>query len=107
MDMARHSRPDGSRADPCWRSNTRQIEVPSGCSAQRVSTDRTRSMASRPVEISAAIPSRAEAVAEAFASARLEGLPVSQELRAGAELVAAGELEPEDLVEMALALHRK
>lgn len=63
-------------------------------------------MASRPVEVSASIPSRAEAVTEAFASARLEGLTVSPGFRAEAELVAAGELDPEDLVEMALTLHR-
>jgi hypothetical protein len=46
-------------------------------------------------------------VEEALASARLEGLEPSAEVLADAQLVAAGEIDTDELVARTLARHRR
>ncbi|MCU0269830.1 MAG: antitoxin VbhA family protein [Acidimicrobiales bacterium] len=48
-----------------------------------------------------------EAVEEALASARLEGLEPSPEVVEDARLVAAGDLDPDDLITRTLARHKR
>ncbi len=48
-----------------------------------------------------------EAVEEALASARLEGLEPSAEVVADARQVAAGDIEPDELIARTLARHKR
>jgi hypothetical protein len=64
-------------------------------------------MSARPSTPAAPAVGAAEAVAEALASARLEGLEPSAEVIEDARLAAAGEIEPDELIDRTLARHKR
>lgn len=61
----------------------------------------------RPSSPAAPAVSADEAVEEALASARLEGLEPSPEVIEDARQVAAGELDPDELIARTLARHKR
>lgn len=64
-------------------------------------------MSARPSGATAPALSPTEAIKEALASTRLEGLEPSDEVLADAELVAAGEIDTDELVARTLARHQR
>lgn len=64
-------------------------------------------VSARPSTPTAPALSADEAIEEALASARLEGLEPSPEVIEDARQVAAGELDPDELITRTLARHKR